>query len=145
MLLIVVLSLFVCKSVLATDISGYWSGYFSSNLVVSSYVYMQLDQFGKTVNGTVSGDDGFKGKIRGTVKGQNFKFKIQQTTKKCKGNFKGNATVHFKYLKTIGEKLQFEDAQFDLKSSTSYYMEFTFTGKNCKGTHKNGEGYVVKQ
>ena len=87
------------------------------------------------------------GKVTGKISGKTLKFKIKTTTKNCKGSFKGTATitVNDENNQVLPKKLQMEGTQFDLRSSTSMYMEFTLTGKDCLGKHKNGEGYVTKQ
>ena len=133
------------------DITGYWKGYFSTSLIDSQTVSFKLTQFKKSVNGTLQTGGtggGARGIVTGKVNGDIFKFKVKETTKKCKGTFKGTATITANDNDTQvlpKNKLQIESTQFDLRSSTSMYMEFTLTGRDCLGKHKNGEGYVIKQ
>ena len=129
------------------DITGNWKGYFSTSLIDSDTIYLKLEQFKKSVNGTMSTGEGGRGKVAGKISGKTIKFKIKTTTRKCKGSFKGTATitVNDEHNQVLPKKLQTEGTQFDLRSSTSMYMEFTLTGKDCLGKHKNGEGYVIKQ
>jgi hypothetical protein len=130
------------------DITGNWEGYFSTSLIDSETVYLDLEQFKQRVDGTLRTGGGARGIVTGKVNGDIFKFKVKETTKKCKGTFKGTATITANNNDTQvlpKNKLQIESTQFDLRSSTSMYMEFTLTGKDCLGKHKNGEGYVIKQ
>jgi len=129
------------------NITGTWRGYYSTSLVDSDSCSFFLKQFKKRVDGTMSTGEGGSGNVTGKISGKTFKFKVRQTNKKCKGSFKGIATITIDNDTQVLQKnkLQIENTQFDLRSSTSMSMEFSFTGKNCLGKHKNGEGYVIKQ
>lgn len=133
------------------DITGNWKGYFSTSLIDSQTISENLKQFKKSVNGTLrtgGTGGGARGIVTGKVNGNIFKFKLKETTKNCRGTFKGTATIAVSNKDTQvfpKNKLLIEGTEFDLRSSTSMYMEFTFTGKDCLGKHKNGEGYLIKQ
>jgi hypothetical protein len=101
------------------DVTGTWEGYFSSSLT-STDITMKLKQSNNIIKGRVKGSYGFRGKVRGKLSENTIKFTIIETTRNCGGSFKGTATIN----------------------GSGDEMDFTFTGKDCSGIHKDGEGII---
>lgn len=102
------------------DISGNWSGNYSTN-VISCYIdFVNLTQSGISFTGTYNDSCGTTGIINGEYDGSAFNFTMTQTTYNCSGSFSGTAY---------------------LDGNT---LTFTFTGYNCLGTHENGVGSVTR-
>lgn len=124
------------------DVTGTWSGTYSTSLVPLTTVTLNLIQqaasttsmsityadkstkrFVQTaanVTGTFITPD-VEGTVNGTISGNTITFTLNQTTASCLGTFSGTATV------------------------TDNTMTFTFTGSDCLGTHTDGQGTATKQ
>lgn len=102
------------------NVSGYWSGTYSSNLV-SSNITLNLTQSGSNITGTDSSTNGANGTVSGTVSGDTISFMLYQKTTGCLGAFSGTGTVS-------GDTLT-----------------LSFTGADCLGVHSNGQGTVTNR
>jgi len=102
------------------DISGNWSGNYSSNLISCYIDFVNLTQSGTSFTGTYNDSCGTTGIINGEYDGNAFNFTMTQTSYDCSGSFSGTAY---------------------LDGNT---LTFTFTGYNCLGTHENGVGSVTR-
>jgi len=102
------------------DVSGNWSGNYSSNLISCYIDFVNLTQSDTSFTGTYNDSCGTTGIISGEYDGNAFNFTMTQTNYDCSGSFSGTAY---------------------LDGNT---LTFTFTGYNCLGTHENGVGSVTR-
>jgi len=102
------------------DVSGNWSGNYSSSLISCYIDFVNLTQSGTSFTGTYNDSCGTTGIIIGEYDGNAFNFTMTQTNYDCSGSFSGTAY---------------------LDGNT---LTFTFTGYNCLGTHENGVGSVTR-
>ena len=102
------------------DVSGNWSGNYSSSLISCYIDFVNLTQSGTSFTGTYNDSCGTTGIINGEYDGNAFNFTMTQTSYDCSGSFSGTAY---------------------LDGNT---LTFTFTGYNCLGTHENGVGSVTR-
>jgi len=102
------------------NISGNWSGNYSTNIISANINFVNLTQSGTSFSGTFNDSIGTIGTISGEYNGSAFNFTMTQTTYNCSGSFSGTAY---------------------LDGNT---LTFTFTGYNCLGTHENGVGSVTR-
>jgi PKD repeat protein len=104
------------------ELAGNWAGTYKTSVLPSgSTISFTLIQRGNSLSGTYSTGSGASGYFSGTLSGNQVAFTLAQTTPSCLGTFSGNGTV------------------------TSTHMTFTFSGSDCWGQHKNGQGQVTKQ
>ncbi len=105
-------------------LAGTWKGYYSSSILSSTSVTVKLKKKSSTkYSGTYKAGNGAKGKIILKIKDSGEqRIKMKSTTSGCSGSYRGNITYN-----------------------DGSYIEFDFTGNDCSGSHKNGEGYVEKQ
>ncbi len=102
------------------DVTGTWSGTYSTSLVPSGSITLNLTQSDADVTGTYITTEGNAGTVNGTVSGNTLNFTFTQTTPSCTGTFSGTATIN---------------------GNTA---TFTFTGSDCLGSHTNGQGDATK-
>lgn len=102
------------------NVTGHWSGTYSSNLVSSAPIILDLKQTGANVTGTDSSSNGAAGHITGIVSGNTLAFNIVQYTISCIGAFTGNASVN-------GDNIN-----------------LNFAGSDCLGIHSSGSGTITK-
>jgi len=102
------------------DISGNWSGNYSTNLISGSINFVNITQSGINFSGTYNDSLGTIGTISGEYNGNAFDFTMTQTNSTCSGSFNGTAYINGNTL------------------------TFTFTGYNCLGTHENGTGTLTR-
>jgi len=105
------------------DISGNWSGNYSTNLISGYINFVNITQSGINFSGTYNDSLGTIGTINGEYNGNGFDgfdFTMTQTNSTCSGSFNGTAYVNGNTL------------------------TFTFTGYNCLGTHENGTGTLTR-
>lgn len=111
-------------ALVSDGLEGTWKGYYSSSILSSTSVTVTLKKKSSTkYSGTYKAGNGAKGKIILKIKDTGKqRIKMKSTTSGCSGSYRGNIT--------------YNDGSF---------IEFDFTGNDCSGSHKNGEGYVEKQ
>jgi hypothetical protein len=106
------------------DVTGTWSGTYSTSIIPSAQVTYTIIQSGTDVTGTYSTSTGVGGTgggtYSGTLSGNIITFTLNQTTLGCPGTFNGTATV-------------IDDT-----------MNFVFEGYDCGGYHANGQGNARK-
>jgi hypothetical protein len=102
------------------NVTGTWSGSFSTNLVASATITFTLAQSGTTVTGAYASASGASGSVNGTISGSTIIFTLTQTTASCPGTFSGTATV------------------------SGNTMTFTLSGHDCLGDHYGGNGTVTR-
>lgn len=111
-------------ALVSDGLEGTWKGYYSSSILSSTSVTVKLKKKSSTkYSGTYKAGNGAKGKIILKIKDTGKqRIKMKSTTSGCSGSYRGNITYN-----------------------DGSYIEFDFTGNDCSGSHKNGEGYVEKQ
>ena len=102
------------------DVSGNWSGNYSTNLITADINFVNIIQSGINFSGTFNDSEGTIGTISGEYNGTAFNFTMTQTNIYCSGSFNGIVYIS-------GDTLT-----------------FTFTGYNCLGTHENGMGTLTR-
>ena len=101
------------------DISGNWSGQYSTNLTSGEITYVSVIQDGADFNGEYYDSTDAEGYFTGEFTTQNqFIFTMTQTNTYCQGTFNGNGVIE------------------------GNQMTITFSGHNCMGDHSNGTGVL---
>lgn len=104
------------------NLSGTWSGTYSTSLVSPTQVVLTLQQSGQTLTGQVLAANGFTATLQGVVRAfDDIQFTLTNTVPGCPGSFSGQAV---------------------LSGNT---LTFTFAGQDCLGVHTNGRGTVTRQ
>ena len=102
------------------NISGNWSGNYSTNLISGDINFVNITQSAINFSGTYNDSLGTVGTISGEYNGNAFDFTMTQTNSTCSGSFNGTAYINGNTL------------------------TFTFAGYNCLGTHENGTGTLTR-
>jgi hypothetical protein len=106
----------------AADLTGTWTGSYSTSLISNSSIVLTITQTGPTLSGTYVSPNGGMGSISGVVSGKVGTFRLNQTTAGCIGHFDGHAALN-------------EGPEF---------LFFSYAGSDCLGTHAHAGGTVSR-
>ncbi len=116
----------VKASAAAKDVTGVWTGTYSTSLVATATMTLTLVQTGSSVTGSYTSTNGGEGSVSGTIVGKVGTFHMVQTTSGCPGSFTGHAAMA-------------------LENAGLQVLSLGWTGTDCLGTHTHARGNVSLQ
>ncbi len=106
------------------NVTGNWKGYFETNIIPHTDIYLKLRQANTKITGSMTGQGGITGEFKGTIDGNALEFELKTTVPFCPGKYSGTAIL--------------SDDSSEIELST-------MTGRDCFGEQKDGYGFVTRQ